>query len=447
MIRASALQAEPRTEGSRVDRFDSFIGENWLMLIALHPLARVLILADSSAGLAGFRVAESFLWFSFWIVEACVIALAVRRGFRAASSLRVLDRTIWFLLTMWLTAVVIGTVNADFLPPAIRSAVTWLVHGLFALSVWHLAIDNPAQFERAFQRFVSVLPWATAVAGTVTVVAIYSIGLSSGHFFARDVPGFSHIRHSGYIFAPAMAMCLGRLATAPREPWIPLLLFSLNLALCLWFGSRGPMFGLIAGLVACGLLFADFRRWAFWIRAGAATIVGSALSVLVPSPDEGVFNAVRRIFVKWDGPRDFTTGRTEFWKDAARLIADRPLFGYGGEQFQYVSPVAKHIFRHPHDFLLQVVFDWGAIGGGAFLALLALWGGTVLKSRQTTSATGRIAAFGALCMLGFAVLDGILFYPFTIAVTLLLMLTTLAQTRTRVVRLPAATPVEALIAG
>lgn len=447
MIGASALQSQRGTDGSRLDRLDSFIGENWLMLIALHPLVRVLVLADSSAGLADFRVAESFLWLSFWIVEAIIIAIAIRRGFRAATSLRDLDRTIRLLLLMWLIAVVVGTVNAGFLAPAVRSAVTWLVHGLFALSVWHLAKDNPAQFERAIERFVGALPLVTAVAGSVAVAAIYSIGLSSGHVFTRDVPGFSHIRHSGYIFAPAMAMCLGRLATAPREPRISLLLFSLNLALCLWFGSRGPVFGLIAGLAACGLLFADFRRRVFWMRTGAATVGGAVLSVLVPSPDEGAFNAVLRFFVGWDGPREFSSGRTELWKDAVRLIADHPLFGYGGEQFQYVSPVAAHLLRHPHDFILQAVFDWGAIGGGAFLALLALWGGTVLKSRRAISATGRIAIFGALCMLGFAFLDGILFYPFTIGVTLLLMLTTLAQTRTQAVRRSAAMPVEALSAG
>lgn len=433
MIAAESTRSGPKVGEGRFARFDPSVGGNWLLLIAIHPLVRVLILSDSSAELAGVRVAESFLWFSFWLVEGAIIATAVRTGFRVMPCLGALGRPAGVLLAVWFGAVVIATVNAAFLQPAVRSAATWLAHGLFAMAVWHLAMRDREQFERAFDRFAIALAWATAIAGTVAVAAIYSIGLSSGHPFASDTPGFSHVRHSGYIFAPAMAVCLGRLATAPERPWIPTLLFAANLALCLWFGSRGPVFGLIAGLAVCCALFAEFRRRTFWARAGAAMAAGSILSVAVPSPEGAAFNALRRFFMGWDGSHEFTSGRTEFWKDAARLIVDRPLFGYGGEQFQYVSPVAAWTYRHPHDFFLQVIFDWGMIGGGAFLALLALGAGIVLKLRREASAAGRVAAFGAVCMLGYATLDGILFYPFTIGVTVLFMVAALALTRAEAV--------------
>jgi O-antigen ligase len=209
------------------------------------------------------------------------------------------------------------------------------------------------------------------------------------------------------------------------------LLLVLNIALCLWFGSRGPFLGLIVGLVVAWILFHEFRHWVFWMRSLFAAITGAVLSVIVPSPDDPTFNALRRFF--FGGSADlegFTSGRTEVWKDAIRLIADRPLFGYGGEQFQYVSPVAINIFRHPHDFLLQAIFDWGAIGGGVFLMLLAFGVGSAVKSHQNMTAAGRIALFGAACMLGYATVDGILFYSFTIAITSVFLLTALVLSRT-----------------
>jgi O-antigen ligase len=334
------------------------------------------------------------------------------------------------LVAIWLPVMVIATFNASFPPPAFRSASTWLLHGMFALAVWHLATSD-RNFEYTFDRFARVLPGITGLAGLVSMGVIYSIGLSSDYPFGNDIPGFSNIRHSGYIFAPSIALCLGRLATMTHQLRTTVLLLVLNIALCLWFGSRGPFLGLIVGLVVAWILFHEFRHWVFWMRSLFAAITGAILSVIVPSPDDPTFNALRRFF--FGGSADlegFTSGRTEVWKDAIRLIADRPLFGYGGEQFQYVSPAAINIFRHPHDFLLQAIFDWGAIGGGAFLMLLAFGVGSAVKSHQNMTAAGRIALFGAACMLGYATVDGILFYSFTIAITSVFLLTALVLSRT-----------------
>jgi O-antigen ligase len=259
------------------------------------------------------------------------------------------------------------------------------------------------------------------------MMAIYSIGISGDYKFEPDVPGFSNLRHSGYFFAPAMMLCAARLATAPDVPRISMLLLALNTALSLWFGSRGPFVGLIGGLAVAAFLFPEFRRLAFSVRCGAATLAGTALSVVTPSPKEGVFNALRRFIFGWRDTAEFSSGRTELWQDAVRMIGERPVFGHGGEQFQYVSPRAGNFLRHPHDFVLQVIFDWGLIGGAAFLVLLALWLIAVLKTRRQATVAGRTALFGAICMFCYATIDGIMFYPFTIGITLVLMIVALVE--------------------
>lgn len=415
----------------RAMKFGAFLRDNWLLVVAIHPLVRALILIDPRPEMAKIQVAERFLWLSFWVVEAIVIITAARAGFRVIHCLRTLHLTVRVLATIWLAAIVIATLNATFFPPAFRSASIWLLHGMFTLALGYLATHDHAKFEYLFDRFSIIFACATAVAGAFVVASIYSIGLSRDYPFASDIPGFSHIRHSGYIFAPAIALCLGRLATTPQKPRVSMLLLALNVALCLWFGSRGPFFGLIIGLVVASITFADFRHRTFYLRSAFATIIGAVLSVVVPSPDDSAFNTLGRFLKGWADSREFTSGRTELWRDAVRLIADRPLFGYGGEQFQYVSPVASHVLRHPHDFLLQVLFDWGMVGGGAFLALLALGVYSAWESRQKATNSGRVGMFGVVCMLAYAALDGIIFYPFTIGVTLIFMVAALACSGSR----------------
>lgn len=415
----------------RLAHTSRFVRDNWLLVIAIHPLLRVLILAEPSAEMTEIQVAERFLWFSFWVVEAIVIIVAARSDFRVVPCFRALPPAVRVLVAIWLAVMSLATLNAAFSPPAFRSAATWLLHGLFALAFWHLA-KRDRNFEYTFDRFARIFPGITVLAGLVSMGAIYSIGLSSTYPFGTDIPGFSNIRHSGYIFAPAIALCLGRLATSPHQ-WRTTVLLALNVALCLWFGSRGPFLGLIVGLVVAWILFSNFRRRTFWIHSLLSTATGAILSVIVPSPDDPAFNALRRFFGGGTDLEGFTSGRTEVWKDAIRLIADRPLFGYGGEQFQYVSPVAANVSRHPHNFALQAIFDWGVIGGGAFLILLAFGVGSALKLHQDLTPAGRVALFGAACMLGYALVDGILFYSFTIAVTSIFLLTALAFSRAEAV--------------
>src|SRR5690606_31769505 len=142
---------------------------------------------------------------------------------------------------------------------------------------------------------------------------------------------------------------------------------------------------------------------------------------------ESGFNVILRILFGWRDTGEFSSGRTEVWLDTVRMIGDRPVFGYGGEQFQYVSPLSGNFLRHPHDFILQVIFDWGFVGGGAFLCLVALWLGIAFKALRTTTPVGKAALFGAICMFCYATIDGIMFYPFTIGITFVLMIVALVE--------------------
>jgi O-antigen ligase len=401
------------------------IRENWLLLFAMHPLLRTLLLAEPPTETTQFQLVERFQWLSCWILEAAIIVMAMRSGFRVKLFLGELSPGPKLLLAIWFAAMAITTARAEYFELAIRGMAEWVMHGLFAMAVWHLVVRDSPRFSTMFDRFAELTPWATSLAGLIAMWLVFSIGLSSDYPFGTDIPGFSHIRHSGYIFAPAMMLCLCRLAASPDAPRIPMFLLGLNVALCLWFGSRGPFLGVICGMATAMVLYSSFRSPTFLIRGAFAGLAGAIASVFVPSPDNQGFNAIRRFLDGSADPSAFSSGRTEFWKDAAGLILDRPFFGYGGGHFQFVSDAAKNTYRHPHDFILQVMFDWGVVGGGAFLGLLALAWVIISGVRKDGDRVTNTGLIGAVCMLSFALIDGILFYPYTIEITIVFLIASL----------------------
>jgi O-antigen ligase len=326
------------------------------------------------------------------------------------------------LLVVLMVAVAWSSLWAPSPPIALRGAIEWLVHGCVALAMLHLLSTREGRPDRQLHLFVELAPWVAIVVGMACLTLVYRIGLDSGYPFGTEIPGFAHLRHTGYLFAPAMVLSIAQLAARPRRWWPAMPALALNAALCLWFGSRGPFFGVGCGLVAAFLLFPDFRRPALIARVGGATAAGAALSVAIPSPPNAGFNAIMRLFESSTDPTAFTSGRLTFWKETAAHVLEKPLFGHGAGQFQHIVPIAGDMYRHPHNFVLQVIFDWGFAGGGAFLVLVSLALAAALRRTHLGATHGQLAIFGAVSMLAFALVDGILFYPYPILITVFFLI-------------------------
>jgi O-antigen ligase len=67
--------------------------------------------------------------------------------------------------------------------------------------------------------------------------------------------------------------------------------------------------------------------------------------------------------------------------------------------------------NHPHNFVLQYVYDWGLIGGAAATSLLALLGVAILRARAQSLMVRftAIAAYVSTCTA--ALIDSPLFHP------------------------------------
>lgn len=178
------------------------------------------------------------------------------------------------------------------------------------------------------------------------------------------------------------------LALRWRGPRVVYFLYGLVIfmdALALYFtATRGAMLGLIGGLVVVALLIGLFdrshprlRKWALGAIAAAAVVV--ALFFAVRNTDYVQQDPVLTRFANISLTERTIISRFMIWEMAMRGVAERPMLGWGQENFSYVfnkyyDPQMyqqEQWFDRAHNAFL----DWFVAGGiVALLSFLSLFG-------------------------------------------------------------------------
>ncbi len=227
--------------------------------------------------------------------------------------------------------------------------------------------------------------------------------------------GFWHVRIWSMTLAAAAAVVFGLYLAREEKGWRPhivtfVLLLLLSTALA-WSGSRASVLGLLCGLVFTVLLFPRRGISALPVTA-LAMIAGAALSLLLKTPIEA-YGLLNGLIESTQGAdlNEASAGRMGMWRDAMGLIAERPLFGYGHDQYQHVYTFGFFEAIQPHNTLISFLFDFGLVGGGAliFLILSLWWRG--YRRIVTQAHSWKIGAFTALtAMAVISLFDGVLYH-------------------------------------
>ena len=123
------------------------------------------------------------------------------------------------------------------------------------------------------------------------------------------------------------------------------------------------------------------------------------------------------------GRSDVSSGRTQIWQHTIAEIEKAPLLGHGAGTFnKTMFETYGFDLNHPHQAILQYVYDWGFFGGTAALGILAFFLLAASRAaRKKLPADIAFAAVAAICTTGVvAMIDGALFYPLSICLTLAL---------------------------
>jgi O-antigen ligase len=151
-----------------------------------------------------------------------------------------------------------------------------------------------------------------------------------------------------------------------RVPWfIAVPLGGGALYALLQSGSRGPLFSTILA-IAAGTVLARSRPKLVRTAVLAILCIVGVVAAFAAAP----FDAQQRILALLKGQTAGTAAeRQNLYEVALKSISEHP-FGIGWGNFQ---SVAFSNYRYPHDLILEVLVEAGAVFGGLFLLWIAVY--------------------------------------------------------------------------
>jgi hypothetical protein len=248
--------------------------------------------------------------------------------------------------------------SAQFAPAFARDS-HWLLLPLFALLCAAILRDVPA--------LVSLLR-LTAAASVITIALHLIIAAPDVSNWIRE-PVFGHVRYLSMAVGALVIWLyddeqLGKVARIV----VSVARFTGLVILC-WAGGRGVLLALAAAILVQITLFANARRRAlvFVLEGILAAGVSELISVghspmgLVNSP-MGLLNSLSRS-VTAETADGLSSARLTLWSSTLKRLGDGMglWFGWGGNGFIRMGLARGFIF-HPHNVVLQILTDWGAVG-------------------------------------------------------------------------------------
>jgi O-antigen ligase len=231
------------------------------------------------------------------------------------------------------------------------------------------------------------------------------------------VANFSNVRQFGEagFLAAISGVALGTFEVTSGRRWMAVSLLTTCVALfgIIAMGSRGALLSwFIFVLLLCS--FGTSRRRVALLGLASVSVTCGLVwwldySEVLPTP-----NIFKRQGLE-SGLNSFSSGRVELWIISLREILAQPFFGLGPEGY-LLSGCCDRTVAQPHNFVLQILMEFGAIG---FLLLLALLWRLVRRYGGWRSMTRLVLAHPNLtvlaCMilsyLAYALIDGVLYHP------------------------------------
>lgn len=389
------------------------------VLVASAPALHTIATWDLDGRLTSQGYAVRHYSVVVTLIELLVVWLAVRAGLSVKSAILALPKSIIFLLGIWLSFALIALFSRpDGLANAAIILMRYMVHGLFLAALIHLAATS-SDFK--LHRWLSIL--TLGAVAYVALLAIFCIMIPDPANFpwVKRLPSGTNIRHiSNIIGLLAIAPITLLLTSGKSIRWRYIVALIIIIAFTAWTGSRATLLGLVFGVAAGLFIIRQATAIKNVVITGSAAIVGVAASLLIPAPNS--YFGVIRMFMASSKQDDPSTGRWQLWANTCAQISESKWLGHGAGRFRNdMDALYGTQLNHPHNLILQYIYDWGVLGGGAGLLLIAIIGLTIWRTRDADPGVRftALAAFAAICTT--AMIDSPLFNPLPIVIALALI--------------------------
>lgn len=254
----------------------------------------------------------------------------------------------------------------------------------------------------------------------ISLFLYYWLFSSAEHSWKYSFPFFLNIRHFCFLLIPAFWLLLWGYYAAGRDKLGGVCIASLVVVtfFVVWSGARGAILAIVLVLP---VLFYVLRREEL-LRIRIALLAALLIAVFLDlffQVDDVSFNVksmFARLFPLAEGEGNkVMSGRWQIWTSWWSEASDRPLTGFGGEAFRYlkerISPMAP--LSHPHNSIVQVYIEWGAIGCLLAAIGLMLLAGKILASLKSREAPYFILGLCLTLSLGlYSLVDGVFYYNY-----------------------------------
>ena len=384
-------------------------GAAWL-LVAACPV----LFAVATWPIPGWATQDTIRHFSLPIIaiETIIVLVAFGRGFQLDQALLRLPAWSKTALAV-LIAVAVGTavlVAADT-HGAVARTCSSIIHVLFALALVHL-------FETAWRPLVAQV-WVAIALGTM------GFGLVLGLFVSSTAPpetfewpvfylAVTNARQLGFYSVVGACAAFGvALGSSDHRRFLAwLAIASAMLGISFWSGTRSSIVAFVAAFAIGARLFPALRRAKAMAGMLLSLFGGLAIGLASPTPHP-MFGPLRMLVSS--SSDDPGSGRTEIWLGTLRVFRDKPLFGYGESQFRLLVPEVHGAYNHPHNWMLQILFQWGLVGAFCYFALAALVWIHFERSVRDLGDSALPAYLVAISLLVYALYEGTLYHPYPIA--------------------------------
>lgn len=395
------------------------------ILLAAAALVHFLATWDFDGQLAPQSFAIRHYSIPVVLIEFCVIWIAARDGISFRQIFSKISKLASALLGIWLIfAITALLADRNGLANSAITLVRYMLHGSAFVSLIYIISRNGAFDQKRW------LEWF-AIGGIfyVGAIALFSVTVAEPDKFPwmLRLPSATNIRQIGnnlgmLAVAPVALLLMNQGSTKWRY-WLAVVAI---LSFMLWTGSRATLLGLAIGVSAGLAAVRSVMAVRNLLLLLTSSVAAAAVSLLfpIPHPAFGMFRMVDSIGAQ----EDVSSGRWEMWANTIEQITLSPWIGYGSGRYrENMQEIYGFDYNHPHNFVLQYVYDWGLIGGLAAATLLLLLGVWIWRSKASDplSAFVAVTAYTTICVT--AMIDSPLFHPLPIVIAIALISPLLAK--------------------
>lgn len=396
------------------------------VIVGLLPIWMVLLPLDITSQPKGWQIFVRANSFAVPIIQLIFVLLAMGSVFSPLRAIKQLPKISIAAILAWLCIASFSTFQAgnDILAGAI---------GFFKLMLAGLFFLALVDARKALGKWFLLAFWISIGCGALLYILIWAfhifVNSPQGDDWITRIPGVNNVRHLGHFaFASVIAGLFVLIdyhnnAHKSLRFAVPVLFGAAGLGLALWTGSRGPLLAAVLAIFSTFCVSSGSRRRVATFFISSAIVATAVVAVLpLPHPAYGISQATG--FADVQGEGDASSGRMELWKGTIAKISERPVFGWGVNQFGKSGTAKPDEFLHPHNFPLQFIFSGGLLSVLLILLMLApalrLW---TWPYRAGTSAAG---VGGVVGLLVYSLYDGVLYFSYPTTLFLVCIATSVA---------------------